>query len=146
MFFTAIDKYSQLNAARAAKVDQLIECSADGAPGVKDVINQNDVAILDIAGKVCASDNRLCAYGRKVIAIESYIKDTDWRPITFEVGDLRRHSLGERNTATLDSHEKEIAGAMVFFDNFRGKTSERAIDARAIHDASFLDEIHVRGY
>jgi hypothetical protein len=35
---------------------------------------------------------------------------------------------------------------MVFFDNFGGKARQRAIDARAIHDASLLNEIHVGGY
>ena len=32
---------------------------------------------------------------------------------------------------------------MVFFDNLGRQTRQRAIDARAIHDASLLDEIHL---
>jgi hypothetical protein len=35
---------------------------------------------------------------------------------------------------------------MIFFDYLRRHAGQCAIDARAIHDAGFLDEIHVRGY
>jgi hypothetical protein len=35
---------------------------------------------------------------------------------------------------------------MIFFDDFGRKARQRAIDARAIHYASLLDEIHFRGY
>ena len=54
-----------------------------------------------------------------------------------------RHAFGERNTAPPDANEEQITSAVIFFDNFRRKTSQCAIDARAIHDASFLDEFHV---
>src|SRR6185369_8931807 len=85
----------------------------------------------------------LRAHSRKVVAIKSDIKHTDGRTITFEVGDLLRHAFGERNAAPPDPNEEQVAGAMIFFNDFGGKTSQCAIDARAIHNASFLDEFHV---
>jgi len=146
MFLAAVDQHRKLHAARAAKIDQLIESRANGAAGIKHVVDQDDVAILDVAGKFCAIDYRLGADSRKVVAIERDVEHADGRPVTFEVRDFIGHALGERHAAAANADEKQVARAVVFFDHFGRQTSQRAIDARAIHDASLLDEVHVRGY
>jgi predicted ATPase len=64
----------------------------------------------------------------------------------FEVGDLLRHAFREWDATTSDSHEEQIAGAVIFLDNLGRQARQCPVDARAIHDAGFLDKIHVRGY
>src|ERR1700752_1448558 len=61
MFFAAIDQDCQLYPFRAAEVDQLIERGANRAAGVEHVVDQDDVAILDVAGKICAINYRFRA-------------------------------------------------------------------------------------
>jgi hypothetical protein len=41
----------------------LIERRANRAPGVKHVVDQDDVSIFDVAGKICAIDDWFCADG-----------------------------------------------------------------------------------
>ena len=42
-----------------------------------------------------------------------------------------------------DADEKQVACAVIFFDDFGRQARQCPIDARAIHDAGFLYEIHV---
>src|SRR5215216_2637729 len=121
MFFAAVDQYSELYATRAAEIDQLIERGANRATGVKHVVDQNDVAVFDVAGKICAIDDWLRSNGREIVAIESDVEYADRRAITFEVRDLLRHAFGEWNAATPDSNEEQVAGAVIFFDHFGGQ-------------------------
>src|SRR5215212_722311 len=146
MFFAAINQHSELYATRAAEVDQLIERGANRATGVKHVVDQNDVAVFDVAGKICAIDDRLGADGREIVAIERDVEYADWRSIAFEIGNLLRHAFSEGNSATPDYNQKQVAGAVIFFDNFGRQARQCPIDARAIHDASLLYKVHVRGY
>src|SRR6185369_5810453 len=82
MFLATIDQHCQLHPTRAAEIDQLIERRANRAAGIKHVVDQNDVAVFDVAGKVGAIDDRLGADGRKVVAIKSDVEHADWRSIT----------------------------------------------------------------
>src|SRR6185295_11507356 len=109
------------------------------------VVDQNDVAVFDVAGKICAIDDRLGSDNREVVAIESDIEYADWRSIAFEIGDLLRHALGEWNTTTSDSDEKQVASAVILFDDFGRQARQCPIDARAIHDAGFLYKFHLCG-
>ena len=129
-----------------AALDQLIERGADRPTSVKHVVDQHDVAVLDVAGKIGTVHNWFRADCRKVIAIKRDVEYADRWTITFEVSNLLRHAFGERNATTPDSHEEQVAGAMVFFHYLGRKAGQCAIDARAIHDASLLDEIHLGGY
>src|SRR4029079_10351954 len=80
----------------------------------------------------------------KVVAIKRDVEYADRWTIAFEVRDLLRHAFGKRHAASSDSNEKQVSGAGVFFDHFGRQTRQRTIDARAIHDTSLLDKIHVR--
>src|SRR6185369_9236566 len=144
MFFPAIDEHRKLHATRASEVDQLIERGADRATSVKHVVDQHDVAVLDGAGKIGTIKNWFRADCRKVIAIKRDVEYADRWTITFEVSNLLRHAFGERHSAASDSHEEQVARPVIFFDDFGRQTRQRAIDARAIHNTSLLDKIHVR--
>jgi len=62
------------------------------------------------------------------------------------IGYLRRNAFSERNSAATNADEKQVARAMVLFHDFRRQTGKRTVDTRTVHDASLLDEIHLRGY
>ena len=115
----------ELHATRAAEVDQLIERRADRAPGVKHVVDEHDVAILDVAGQLCPIDDRISADGRKIVAISVISSDADGRALAFEVCDLIGHALRQRHAAPPDSDQIKIARAVVLFDDLRGKPRAR---------------------
>ena len=128
-----------------AALDQLIECGANRATGVEHVVDQNDVAVFDVAGKICAIDDWFGSNGREVVAIEGDVEYADRRSIAFEIGDLLRHAFGEWDAATSDSDKKQVACAVILFDDFGRQARQCPIDARAIHDAGFLYKFHLCG-
>src|SRR5438132_5890325 len=146
MFLAAIYKHGQLHAPRPAEVDQLVERRTYSSTSVKDVIDQDDAAAFDVSGKFSAVNDRFGANCRTIVAIKRDVHDANGRTDTFEIRDLVGHALGQRHTAPSDADEIEIVCAVILFDNLRCQTRERAIDARAIHDAGSLDEFHFTGY
>src|SRR6185295_2615000 len=146
MLFATINQYCELHAFRPAKVDQLIERRADGASGVKHIVNEHDVTILNVSGQICAVNDWLGADRGKIVAIQRYVENPNRRAIAFKIRDLIGHSFSERDTPAAYSDQIQITGAVVFFHNLRSEAGQRAIDSRAVHDACLLDEIHFAGY
>src|SRR5678815_5164277 len=118
MFFAAVDKHRKLHTSWTSEVDQLIECGANRTAGVENIVYQYDVSTLDVSGKLGSVDDWFRSDGLEIIAIESYVENTDWRSRTFKISDLVSHTFGERNSATADANERLIAGSMIFFEDF----------------------------
>src|SRR5882724_2649052 len=118
MLFAAIDQHRKLHAAWPAKVYQLVERRADGAARIKDVIDENDIAVFNITRKVCAVHNGLGTYCREIVAVERDVKNSDRRTIAFEIRNLISHAFRERHTSAPNAHQIEIVGTMILFHNF----------------------------
>src|SRR5258705_8997685 len=73
MFVAAINQDRQLHTPRPAKIDQLVERSPHRAPGVKNVINQNDAAAFTIAGQSSATDNRLGPHRPTILTTQTQV-------------------------------------------------------------------------
>src|SRR5258705_6089643 len=146
MLFAAINQYCELHAFGPAKVDQLIKRRADGTSGVKHIVNQHDVTVLNVSGKICAVNYWLGADRGEIVAIQRDVENANRWSIPFKVRDLVGHSFRERHASAAYSHQIQIAGAVVFFDKLRSQAGQRASDSRAVHDACLLDEIHFAGY
>src|SRR5947209_8366997 len=139
VLLAAVNEDGELDAARPAEVNQLVERRADGAPRVEHVVNEEDVSAFDINGQVRAVDDGVRADGREVVAVERDVHDADGRALAFEVGDLVGQAMGERHAAPLDADEVEVARAVVLLDDLGGEPGQRAVDPHAVHDARFLD-------
>src|ERR1700720_176512 len=146
MFLAAIYKDCQLHAPRPAEVDQLVKRRAYSSTRVKDVIDQDDAAAFDVSGQFSAVNDRFGTDCRKIVAIKCDVHDANGRTYAFEIRNLVGHAFGQRHTAPSDADKVKIVSAVILFDNLRRQTRQRAIDARAIHNASLLGEIHFTGY
>jgi hypothetical protein len=88
--------------------------------------------VLDIAGKVCAIYNGLCADGGKVVTIKCDVEHADWRTRAFQIRDFVSHAFGEWHAAAANSHEKQITRAVIFFDD------DRRANARLMRGPSIM--------
>ena len=64
--------------------------------------------------------------------------------MAFELRNLIGDPIRQRHATTTDSDQNQINYSVIFFDDFRSETSERAIDARRIHDAGLFSKFHRR--
>src|SRR5262245_13514287 len=139
---SAVDQDRELYFSRAAKIDQLVERGAYCSAGVQDIINQNDVAVVDVLRDVGSIYNRPRTDRREIIAIESYVELTGSGPFALELLNLVRDSFGEWNTAPANSDEHEVLDAAVPFDDLRSETRDRPANSELIHDSRLLLKGH----
>jgi hypothetical protein len=55
---TAIDEHRKRNSRGSSKISELVQCSADRAPGIKNVVDDYDVRAFDIAGQARRANYR----------------------------------------------------------------------------------------
>ena len=71
---TAIDQHYQIDRPRAAIVKNLIHRRAYGAPGIKNVIDQQQMAIVNIEGQLRGRDGGMHADTAEIVAIKGDIE------------------------------------------------------------------------
>jgi hypothetical protein len=118
MFFAPVDEDRELNSARTPKINQLVEGRSNSSSGIEHVVNQHNIAILDVARQVRSIHDRLSAYRREIVTIKRNVEYANRRPRTFQVSNLIRHSFGQGNAATSDTHQKEVSGTVIFLNHF----------------------------
>ena len=83
----AVDEDQQLHAARAAVVEERIEGGANGAAGVEHVVDQDDVAAVDIEAERAGNDDGAHIARGEVVAIEADVEDAGIDRMLFDAGD-----------------------------------------------------------
>jgi hypothetical protein len=74
---SAVDKDGKLDAGGAAVVDEFVERGADGAPGEKDIVKEDDVRAFDREGEVGPADGGDGAEVVEVISVEGDIEGAE---------------------------------------------------------------------
>src|SRR5262249_42668105 len=98
----AIDQDEELDAGRAAVVEEGVEGGSDGAAGVEYVVHQDDVLAGDFELNVGSAYDRLDIDGAEIVAIEVDIEDAHGDLAIFERLDFARQPLGQRYSAAAD--------------------------------------------
>src|SRR5579875_1451897 len=124
----AVDEDEELDGLGAAVVEEGVEGGPDGAAGVEDVVEKDDVAAFDVEADVAFFDDGADVAGREVVAVEANVEDAGVDGVVFDGGDDFGEPLGEGNAAALDADEAEVGGAVVALDDFVGEADEGAID------------------
>ena len=115
----AIDQHQQVDARRAAVIEQSVERGADGAAGVEHVVHQDDVFALDGEGDLGGADDGLDVDGGEVVAVEIDIEDADRHGAVFERFDFPRQALRQGHAAAADADEGEAVEVRDFSRGFR---------------------------
>src|SRR3954465_7198657 len=142
---SAIDQRKQLYALRTTMIEKRIERGARGPPGIKDVVNEDYVHVLNICAKFRFVDLRIDSDGGKVVAVKSDVEYAARHGFTLNTFNDLCQPIGDRNTAPLDADEHKIVYAVVLLDDLVGKTHQGAFDLRSRHELRFLAQIRLSG-
>src|SRR5262249_48821684 len=94
------DEHAELNAARAAVVEECVHGRADGAAGVEDVIHQDYVLIADLYTQGSFLNHRTGADGGQIVAVKRDIQRSHGDGSFFYLVDELAQSRGQRHPAT----------------------------------------------
>ena len=137
----AVDEDEELNALRTAVGEERIKSGANSSAGVEHIIDEDDVAAVDVEADFALIDDGARAGGGEIVAVELDIEHAGVDGLMLDVADEFGQALGERHAATLDADEAEIFCAIIFLDDFMRETNEGALDFRAGHEALLFAEL-----
>ena len=134
----AIDQDKELDAAGAAMIEEGVESGADGAACVEHIVDQDDVASVDIEAEGAGNDNGANVARGEIVTIEADVEDAgiDW--VLLNGADECAETLRDGDTAALDADEADGFCAVVLFDDLVRETNEGALDFGGGHDPSLL--------
>lgn len=129
----AVDQNGKLHLFRSSEIHQLVECGADRSSGIEHVIYQDNSLAFDVLIKLGAVYNRAGADGRKIVAIESDVKNPVKRPRALERFDLVHEPLSQRNAAAADADQIKVGSAVVGFDYLGRDPGQGALHPVRVH-------------
>src|SRR5208282_996081 len=140
----AVDEHAERNALRAAEIEETVHGGADGAAGVKDVVDEDEVHAIHAESNVGGLENSLGRDFREVVAIKRNIQRADGDIDAVDTAHGLRYALCQRYAAATDADQGEMLGAATLLDNLMGQASQGAVDLRGGHQLGFFDDAHGR--
>ena len=128
----AVGEHGELDARRAAVLEQRVDRGADRAAGVEDVVDEDHGAALELEVELRVAHDRLRAPRRlaaadvDVVAVEG---DVELAEVELELGallDQAAQALGERDAARVDADERDGVELLVALDDLVRDPRERA--------------------
>ena len=138
----AIDQDAERNALRTTEIKESIHGGADGASGIKNVIDEDEVHAVYAERDMGGLQNGLRGDLGQIIAIEGDVEGADGNIDAINATHGPCNALREGHAAATDSDEGEISSASAFFDNLVSKALQRAVNLRSRHELSFFDDLH----
>lgn len=102
---TPVDEDRELDHRGPTGVAQRVECGADGAAGVQDVVDEDDERTVDTAGGHRRPFEGAVGFAAQVVAVERDVEEPDSRSHTGELGDLVGELLREDRSAGRDADD-----------------------------------------
>ena len=134
----AVGEHGELDARRAAVLEQRVDRGADRAAGVEDVVDEDHRAALELEVELRVADDRLPPARRlavadvDVVAVEG---DVELAEVELEPGalvDQPAQALRERDAAGVDADERDGVEVLVALDDLVRDPRERAVDRLAV--------------
>ena len=147
----AVGEHGELDARRAAVLEQRVDRGADRAAGVEDVVDEDHGAPLELEVELRVADDglraprRLAAADVDVVAVEG---DVELAEVELEVGALRdqpAQTVGERDAARVDPDERDGLEILVPLDDLVRDPRECAADGVTVeHDPALWPAVRRR--
>ncbi len=130
----AVGEHGELDAGRAAVVEQRLDRGADRAPGEEDVVDDDDRARVDVEVQVRRVDDGRAAAGRDVVAVEGDVEVAERDVDVVQLGDEALQALGEHGAAAVDADEREPLRVAAVLDDLVRDARERPAHVLAVED------------
>ena len=130
----AVHEHGELDARRAAEVDELVEGGADGAAGEEHVVHEHHRAAVDREEDVGALGDRLGGQAREVVAVERDVEGAHRGLRPRRLGDEPGEPPGERHAAAADAHEGEALRVRVALEDLVRDAGEGPGHSARVHE------------
>ena len=138
----AVGDHGELDAGRAAVVEQRLDRGADGAAGVEHVVHEDDRAALEPEVEPGVADDRLrvarrlAAAHRDVVAVEGDIDRAEGDLARFgrALLDQALEPLRQRDAAAMDADERDLREILVALDDLVRDAGKRPPERFCVED------------
>ena len=137
----AVGEHGELDACRAAEVEEPVDRRADGAAGVQHVVDEHDRPALEREVELRVTDERLRVQRRlaarahvHVVAVKGDVERSEVERLAAEVLDQAPQPLGERHPARVDADERDVRDLVVALDDLVGDPRERPRDRLLVEE------------
>ena len=122
----AVDEDGELDARRAAALEERLDRGADRAARIEDVVDEDARLSAQVEVELGRVDDGLAAAGAGVVAMEGDVDRAERDLLPAPLLDQGGQPLGERDAARMDSDERERAQVVVSLDDLVRDARERA--------------------
>ncbi len=136
----AVDKDGELDAARAAAGKDGLDRGARRAPGIDDVVDEDDDLIRHVKGELRALDNGRVGQEGEIVPVKADIQTAAGNGAALDAPDIVADALGDRLAPAADADEDNVFHAAVLLDDLMGDAHERAAKRDLVHDLGL--ELH----
>src|SRR5439155_18839443 len=137
---TAVCEHGELHARGAAIIEELLDCGADRAARVEDVVNEDARHSFEREVERRRADDRLRVQRRlaaahlNVVAIERDVELPERELDAAALFDQPPESLRERDTAPVDADEGDLVEVVVLLDDLVRDAGERPVDCLGVEE------------
>lgn len=114
----SIDQDRESNRSGPSEVVEGVERRSDGSAGVEDVIDEHDDPVSDVVRQGGFGEFSH-GVGSEIIPVQSDVERSDRNVSSFDLGDQRCESLGERHAAGLNADQHDVTPFVAFYDLVR---------------------------
>lgn len=138
---SAVDEDGELDHFGSTEIDNGIERRADGATGVKNVVDEHNDFAGDVGENVGRTDYGLRLQSGEVVAIESDVENAESGFATFGFFDCLSEALSDGHAAGSDADQNDIVDAAIAFDDLMSDALNGAAHVVGLHYGNFFNEI-----
>src|SRR5207249_5513367 len=128
----SVDEHRQLNRSHAAEVAKSVQRCSYGATGIKNIVDEHDIPIVDIRGHFRFLHDRLRRHTSQVIAIQVDVERTDLRFPLRLLCHPHGHSTCHGHAASLNTDEDD-GTAVVCLQDLAGHPVQRDVHFARLH-------------
>jgi hypothetical protein len=140
----ALDKNAERNAPGAAEVEKAVHGGTDGAAGVEDVVDEDEVHVVNAERDIGRLEYGVGRDFGKVVAIESDVESADGDINAVNAAHGARDALGEGYATAADADECKVFGAARFLHDFVSQALKSTVNFGRGHQLRFFDDTHGR--
>src|SRR6266540_4600824 len=135
-----VDQHGETNGTRPAEVDQAVQCRADRAPCVEDVVAQDNRAAVQVEIDLGLAQQRLWSDEREIVAVERDVESADGKGLLHEIGQARGQPCRQRDSPRANTDQSQVRQVLVPLGDLVRHAVDHPPDPILIQDAGLLDQ------
>src|SRR6266545_7230665 len=135
-----VDQHGETHGTRTAEVDQTVQCRADRAPRVEDVVAQDNRAAVQVEIDLGLAQQRLGSDEREIVAVERDVQSADGKGLLHEIAQTRGQPCRQRDSPRANTDQSQVRQVLVPLGDLVRHAVDHPLDTIRIQDAGLLDQ------